>query len=39
MGPTCCDPMEDMFNQNYASELSTNDTPNPLKRRLRKKKL
>ena len=32
-----CDSMEDMFNQHYTSELSTDDTPNPLKRRLRKK--
>ena len=34
-----CDPMEDMFNWDYTSELSTDDTPNSLKRRLRKKKL
>ena len=33
------DPMEDMFNQHYTSESSTDDMPGPLKRRLRKKKL
>ena len=26
-----CDPMEDMFNWEYMSKSSTNDTPNPLK--------
>ena len=34
-----CYPMEDMFNQEDTSELSTNDTPDPLKRRSKKKKL
>ena len=33
-----CDPMEDMFNWHYTSKLSTDDMPNPLKRRSRKKK-
>ena len=33
-----CDSMEDMFNQNYTSKSNTDDMPNPLKRRLRKKK-
>ena len=33
------DPMEDMFNREYTSKLSTDDTPNPLKRRSKKKKL
>ena len=32
------DPMEDMFNWEDTSESSTNDTPDPLKRRLKKKK-
>ena len=32
------DPMEDMFNWEDTSELSTDDTPDPLKRRSRKKK-
>ena len=33
------DPMEDIFHQEYTSKLSTNDTPNPLKMRLKKKKM
>ena len=33
------DLMEDMFNWNYTSESNTDDTPDPLKRRSRKKKL
>ena len=35
---TLRDPMEDMFNQEDTSELSTDNTPNPLKRRSKKKK-
>ena len=31
------DPMEDMFNRHYTSELTTNDMPDPLKRMLRMK--
>ena len=33
-----CDPMEDMFNREDTSESSTNNTPDPLKRRSKKKK-
>ena len=33
-----CDPMEDMFNWEYTSGSNTNNMPNPLKRRSRKKK-
>ena len=33
-----CDPMEDMFNREDTSELSTDDTPNPLKRMSKKQK-
>ena len=32
------DPMENMFHWEYTSKLSTDDTPNPLKRRSKKKK-
>ena len=32
------DPMEDMFNQEYMSKSSTDDTPDPLKRRSKKTK-
>ena len=32
------DPMEDMFNWSYSSKSNTDDTPDPLKRRSRKKK-
>ena len=32
------DPMEDMFNWEYTSKSSTHNTPDPLKRRLKKKK-
>ena len=32
------DPMEDIFHREYTSKLSTNTTPNPLKRRSKKKK-
>ena len=32
------DPMEDMFNQEDTSKSSTDDNPDPLKRRLKKKK-
>ena len=31
------DPMEDIFHREYTSKLSTNDTPNPLKMRSKKK--